>query len=192
MVAKYRLKWSSYYKEDCLAIQWAHGNENYVAGDCYVRALQEGTDEYKYLKETLQPTYIKYTKLLTLEEIREFVAENKSFLGTQIHDCVGILIEDDPVDGPHEHDFQKYGSKKIDFAIPIEVRNHPKKVLTFSDTTPFKTTCCQLSFTGLNHSPLWEIKDSFQCRNCDCVHIHTEDEVLTKFYENARLKNEKM
>jgi hypothetical protein len=105
MVDKYKLQyWDS--RNTVLSINWAGDREDYIKGDCRVRAIRESTDVVKHNINHLQ---IKnYTNPMTLDEARAYIAENSGMLGSQIHDCVGLTLED--------------VCNKVEFDEPIQVR----------------------------------------------------------------------
>jgi hypothetical protein len=105
MTDKYKLQyWDS--RNTVLSINWAGDREDYIRGDCRVRAIRGSTDVVKHNRNHLQ---IKnYTKPMTLDQARTYIAENSGMLG-QIHDCVGLTLED--------------VCKKVEFGKPIQVRN---------------------------------------------------------------------
>lgn len=87
-----------------LAITWASERPDYVAGDCYAVAF---TADAEAETPTLAP--------MTLDEIRVYIAGRTDMLGSQIHDCVGISIQDQ--DG-----------RAVAFPSPLPVRNRPLDV----------------------------------------------------------------
>lgn len=104
MVERYKLKyWDSANK--VFSIDWAFNRENYVPGDCYVRAITEDANVIKDSK-------IHYSSPMTLKKAREYIVKNPEMLG-QIHDCVGLTLEDI--------------CKSVDFLKPIKIRNIKKR-----------------------------------------------------------------
>lgn len=72
---------------DFLAITWAFDHEGYVPGNCYVRAIRSETDFAEH-------DDFPYTEPMTLAEARVIIYENKGMLGSMIHDCIGLKLED--------------------------------------------------------------------------------------------------
>ena len=107
MSKKYRLQyWDS--QNSVLSISWAWDRENYIAGDCRVRAIKESTDIEKHNKINHQTQ--NYTKSMTLNESRAHIVKNSKILGSQIHDCIGLILED--------------VCEKVEFDETIQIRNH--------------------------------------------------------------------
>lgn len=69
-------------------ISW-HKGKDAKRGDCFVRAISEETriEEGKISLET-------YSDLMTLEEMRQFIAERKHWLGTYVERYVGVSLDD--------------------------------------------------------------------------------------------------
>ncbi|HTK60640.1 MAG TPA: hypothetical protein VL283_05570 [Candidatus Baltobacteraceae bacterium] len=88
---------------DVLAISWASDRPDYVAGDCYVVAV--GTT-YRQLER-----HRFCLTAMTIDRIRAYVAERPQALGSQIHDCLGIILIDD-------------NYRVVPFPEPVQVRNH--------------------------------------------------------------------
>ncbi|MFA4960316.1 MAG: hypothetical protein WC548_01505 [Candidatus Pacearchaeota archaeon] len=107
MVEKYKLQyWDN--KNTVLSISWASDREDYVTGDCRVRAIRESTDVYEHNRGHSQVQ--NYTEPMTLDESRTYIAKNSKMLGSQIHDCVGLTLED--------------VCENVEFGEPIQVRNY--------------------------------------------------------------------
>jgi len=87
-----------------LSIVWDSKRHGYVPGDCQVVAFSAGAEAET---PTLAP--------MTIDEIRAYVADRTDMLGTLIHDCTGISVQDQ--DG-----------RGVDFPSPIQVRNRPLDV----------------------------------------------------------------
>ena len=103
-MSRYRLQRMAL--SDVFLIAWADRRPGYVPGDCYVRAIEEKTDPVSHPR--LVHTRARYTEPMTLDEARAIVAANPLELGSMIHDCVGLLLED---------------GRAVDFAEPVIVRN---------------------------------------------------------------------
>ncbi len=90
---KYRLQFFDAHKA-CLAINWANAYENgkFATGDCVVRAICGTTDvdAHNRAHQQLQT----YTEPMSLEDARRYIAEHILMLGSMVHDCVGIVLED--------------------------------------------------------------------------------------------------
>ena len=84
-------------------IRWAFDLPNYEAGDCVVVVDPEGAEAVGFCSGSFEP--------MTLEEIRAFVAADTSVLGSLIHDCHGVILD----------------NEMILFEHPIVVRNHKAK-----------------------------------------------------------------
>lgn len=108
---KFRLQYCSRFK-DVVAINWAFDRAKYVLGDCYVRAIREETDIAEHNRIHCQKPI--YTEPMALAEAQGFISENKRLLGSMIHDCVGLQLEDTPLGSV---------SRRIIFPEPIIVRN---------------------------------------------------------------------
>lgn len=104
MVEKYKLQYWD-HRNNLLSINWAHSRD-YVAGDCRVRAIpgDMNVDDHNRIQFQRQT----YSAPMTLEEAREYIAQNSEMLG-KVHDCVGLTLEDVCI--------------VADFTKPIEVRN---------------------------------------------------------------------
>ena len=74
-----------------LSIKWANDRQDYVSGDCRVRAVTGDTNVDEHNRKHFQRQ--KYSASMTLEEARQYVAQNLSMLG-EVHDCVGLTLED--------------------------------------------------------------------------------------------------
>ncbi len=98
---RFRLK---FFSPLHFAIRWASERPGYVAGDCYVVVFTADADAGTPTMAPMAP-----------EEIRAYLAERVDMLGGQIHDCVGLSVED--ADG-----------RAVDFVEPIRVRNRPLDV----------------------------------------------------------------
>ncbi|MDP3779275.1 MAG: hypothetical protein Q8R30_04510 [bacterium] len=81
-----------------LQIRWGHQLEDYQAGDCLVVVKGNKDDQGRY----------EYLKPMTREAARAYIAAHIQMLGSLIHDCRG-LIRDDEV---------------ILFECSVHVRNH--------------------------------------------------------------------
>ena len=103
---RYRLQFFDRSEPKIFAINWVAGPGR-VAGDCRVRAIAGTTDPDAHNRASHQRQ--RYSEPLTLDEARAYVAANAAGLGTLIHDCVGLQLED--------------GTPDVDFAEPIQVRN---------------------------------------------------------------------
>jgi len=86
MADKYRLQYFINSK-DVLAITWAESN-----GDCRVRALKESTNVAEHNTSHFQEQ--TYSDPMTLGEVRDYISANTELLGTLVHDCVGLHLED--------------------------------------------------------------------------------------------------
>ena len=75
--------------------------------DCRVRAIKESTDVDEHNKGHHQRQ--NYAEPMTLDELKTYIAKNSGMLGSQIHDCVGLTLED--------------VCKKVEFDEPIQIRN---------------------------------------------------------------------
>jgi len=78
----------------CLAINWAsaYGADRYATGDCVVRAIRSTTDVAAHNRTRGQLQ--RYTDPMTISDVRRFIDEHRMMLGSQVHDCVGIVLED--------------------------------------------------------------------------------------------------
>jgi hypothetical protein len=104
-MAKFKLQyWDP--RKTVLSIEFAH-DKGYVLGDCYVRAINESTDEDAYNKKHFQMH--RYTKPMDIDEARSFVSQNTDMLG-EVHDCIGLTLQD-------ANDKREY------FKEPIIIRN---------------------------------------------------------------------
>jgi len=103
---KYRLQYWD-HRNTVLSINWAADRRDYVPGDCRVRAIKAITDVEKHNKSNYQRQ--NYTKPMTLDEARVYIAKNSRMLGSPINDCVGLTLED--ICGV------------VEFDEPIRVRN---------------------------------------------------------------------
>lgn len=78
----------------CFAINWANAYENgrFATGDCVVRAIRATTDvdTHNHARHQLQ----RYTEPMSLGDVRRYITEHPMMLGAQIHDCVGVVLED--------------------------------------------------------------------------------------------------
>ena len=108
---KFQLQYWSRFK-DALSIQWAFDRPNHVSGDCYMRAIRSETDAMGHNRRRHQN--LPYTEPMTLAEARAFLSENKGLLGSRIHDCIGLQLEDTPI-------IEKV-PEKVFFPEPIHVR----------------------------------------------------------------------
>jgi len=106
MAEKYKLQYWD-HANTVLSIGWATNEEEYVAGDCVVRAIKETADVDQHNKKHFQ--HQNYTEPMTLSEARRYIAQNKEMLGSLIHDCVGLTLEDT--------------LEEVEFRRPIRVRN---------------------------------------------------------------------
>jgi len=106
MTEKYKLRyWDR--DEKVLSIRWAGDRTDYVPGDCRVLAIKESTQISQDQKSSLLGQ--KYTAPMTLDELREYIVKNAKMLGSLIHNCVGINLEDI--------------CEAVEFEKPIEVRS---------------------------------------------------------------------
>ena len=106
MVEKYKLQYWD-IENTMLSINWVGDRKDYVRGDCRVRAIKKSTDTERH--NTSHHQKQNYSKPMTLDESRIYIAENSEMLGSQIHDCVGLTLED--------------VCEKVEFDRPIQVRN---------------------------------------------------------------------
>jgi hypothetical protein len=106
MEEKYKLQYRN-YKEDSFAIRWTHNKKDYVEGDCLVKAIKTDTDVKINKRLRLQENY--YTNSMTLDGARNLIVKNKNMLGSQIHDCIGLTLDDI--------------CESVEFDEPIQVRN---------------------------------------------------------------------
>ena len=106
MTDKYKLQYFWPHKTNVLAIQWASG-EDYVSGDCLVRAIQDTTDVDTHNISTHQKQL--YSIPMSLKEARDFGARNYIMLG-EVHDCLGLTLED-------------ACNQEVRFDSPVEIRN---------------------------------------------------------------------
>ncbi len=88
------------------ALKWAVEQQGYVPGDFYIRAIKEETDADKF--NEMNYSNNKYTKPMTIDEIRLFVLADLEKAGNSVHDCMGLFLEDD-------------NDKKV-FFEPIKIR----------------------------------------------------------------------
>lgn len=107
MTNRYRLQYLD-ERKNALSIKFAHYKVGEIPGACYrVNAIKESTDVDRYNKNNFP---IKnYTKPMTFEEAREYLAQNPELFGSQRFLCVGLTLED--------------ACGKIDFDVPIQIRN---------------------------------------------------------------------
>jgi len=105
MAEQYKLQYFD-CRNEVLSIGWAVDREDYVAGDCRVRAILGGTDVDQHNKKHFQRQ--NYSAPMTLEDARQYIEQNKSMLG-EVHDCVGLILEDI--------------CKVVEFSEPIRIRN---------------------------------------------------------------------
>ena len=105
MAKQYKLQYWD-HRNEALSINWASDREDYVAGDCRVRAIMGSTDVDEHNKQHFQRQ--NYSPPMSLEEARQYIAQNQDMLG-KVHDCVGLTLED--VCGV------------VEFSEPIRIRN---------------------------------------------------------------------
>lgn len=103
MTEQYKLQyWDR--ENQFLSINWA--GKGHAFGDCRVRAIMDNTDVNAHNKTHFQKQ--NYSKPMTIEEAREYIAKNTGMLG-EVRDCVGLTLED--------------VCKVVEFSKPIEIRN---------------------------------------------------------------------
>lgn len=104
---QYRLQFFDAHKA-CLAINWANAYENrFARGDCVVRAICGTTEVDAHNRARHQ--HQTYTTPMPIEDVRRYIAEHPLMLGSSVHDCVGIVLED-------------AGDRFVPFGNPIQVR----------------------------------------------------------------------
>lgn len=108
MEERYRLQY--FRSKTSLSIKWCNNEDNYVRGDCRVRAIKESTDIKVHNKKNLQSNL--YTGLMTKKELKEFISRDPDLLGSMINNCRGLVLED----------FVFF--EKVDFDSPIEIKNN--------------------------------------------------------------------
>ncbi|MDO8622473.1 MAG: hypothetical protein Q7R80_04540 [bacterium] len=89
----YRLQLFDFHAT-CLAINWASAyGANRAVGDCVVLAIRAATDVDAHNRTRGQRQ--RYTEPMALADARRFVEAMKHLLGSRVHDCIGIVLEDD-------------------------------------------------------------------------------------------------
>ena len=94
-----------YFSAGTLNIRWASDRKDYVQGDCYVLAVRASVPVAAH-----GGPGVAWSEPMPLADARAFIAAHPQMLGSQIHDCVGVALED--------------GDRAtIAFATPIRVRD---------------------------------------------------------------------
>lgn len=91
MSERIRLK---YQTAGTLSIRWAHERKDYVAGDCFVCACRETSDPSEFDLHDADPS-TAWSRPMTLEEAREFIAGHRHMLGSMINRCLGVTLLDE-------------------------------------------------------------------------------------------------